>query len=83
MPIAKVLADSPSFSRQEVGDDERDGININGLAGKQTVDDYKDTLDNSTDILKITYLSDSRNWIQTFGWVVILTKILVQKEPKE
>jgi hypothetical protein len=62
MPFfSKVLADSPSFSRQEVGDDERDGININGLAGTQTVDDYKDPLDNSTDILKITYLSDSKN----------------------
>lgn len=59
--ISNVLADSPSFSRQEVGDDERDGININGLAGTQTVDDYKDPLDNSTDILKITYLSDARN----------------------
>ena len=61
MPISKVLADSPSFSRQEVGDDERDGININGLAGMQTADDYKDPLDNSTDILKITYLSDAKN----------------------
>ena len=61
MPISNVLADSPSFSRQEVGDDERDGININGLAGTQTVDDYKDLLDNSTDILKITYLSDGKN----------------------
>jgi hypothetical protein len=61
MPIAKVQAASPSFSRQEVGDDERDGININGLEGTQRVDDYKDMLDNSTDILKITYLSDSKN----------------------
>jgi hypothetical protein len=61
MLIPNVLADSPSFSRQEVGDDERDGININGLAGMQTVDDYKDPLDNSTDILKITYLSDAKN----------------------
>lgn len=61
LPISKVLADSPSFSRQEVGDDERDGININGLAGMQTADDYKDPLDNSTDILKITYLSDAKN----------------------
>ena len=61
LAISNVLADSPSFSRQEVGDDERDGININGLAGTQTVDDYKDPLDNSTDILKITYLSDARN----------------------
>jgi hypothetical protein len=61
MPIANVQADSPSFSRQEVGDDERDGININGLAGTQRVDDYKDMLDNSTDILKITYLSDTKN----------------------
>jgi hypothetical protein len=61
LPISNVLADSPSFSRQEVGDDERDGININGLAGTQTVDDYKDPLDNSTDILKITYLSDAKN----------------------
>ncbi|HEX6280790.1 MAG TPA: hypothetical protein VFZ67_01045 [Nitrososphaera sp.] len=61
MPILNVLADSPSFSRQEVGDDEHDGININGLAGSQIVDDYKDLLDNSTDILKITYLSDAKN----------------------
>ncbi|MDQ4014493.1 MAG: hypothetical protein M3136_01865, partial [Thermoproteota archaeon] len=38
MPVANVQADSPSFSRQEVGDDERDGININGLAGTQRVD---------------------------------------------
>ena len=59
--ISDVLADTPSFSRQEVGDEERDGININGLAGTQGVDDYKDLLDNSTDILKITYLSDAKN----------------------
>jgi hypothetical protein len=59
--ISNVQADSPSFSRQEVGDDERDGININGLAGTQRIDDYKDLLDNSTDILKITYLSDAKN----------------------
>jgi hypothetical protein len=61
LPILKVLADSPSFSRQEVGDDEHDGININGDAGTQSIDDYKDPLDNSTDILKITYLSDAKN----------------------
>jgi hypothetical protein len=61
MPSLNVLADSPSFSRQEVGDDEHDGININGDAGTQSVDDYKDPLDNSTDILKITYLSDAKN----------------------
>jgi hypothetical protein len=61
VPISNVLADSLSFSRQEVGDEERDGININGLAGTQRVDDYKDVLDNSTDILKITYLSDAKN----------------------
>src|SRR3712207_5187432 len=61
IPFSNVHADSPSFSRQEVGDDERDGININGLAGTQRVDDYKDLLDNSTDILKITYLSDAKN----------------------
>ena len=60
MLVSNVLADSPSFSRQEVGDDERDGININGLAGTQARDDYKDPLDNSTDILKITYLSDRK-----------------------
>ncbi len=61
MPTLNVLADSPSFSRQEVGDDEHDGININGDAGTQSIDDYKDPLDNSTDILKITYLSDAKN----------------------
>jgi hypothetical protein len=61
MPIPDALADSLSFSRHEVGDDERDGININGTVGTQTTDDYKDPLDNSTDILKITYLSDAKN----------------------
>jgi hypothetical protein len=61
VPISDVIADSPSFSRQEVGDEERDGINVNGLAGTQRIDDYKDLLDNSTDILKITYLSDAKN----------------------
>jgi hypothetical protein len=61
MPIPDALADSLSFSRHEVGDDERDGININGTVGSQTTDDYKDPLDNSTDILKITYLSDAKN----------------------
>ena len=61
MPILNVLAESLSFSRQEVGDDEHDGININGDAGTQSIDDYKDPLDNSTDILKITYLSDAKN----------------------
>ncbi len=59
--ISNVLAESPSFSRQEVGDDEHDGININGDAGTQSIDDYKDPLDNSTDIIKITYLSDAKN----------------------
>ena len=61
MPISNVLAESLSFSRQEVGDDEHDGININGDAGTQSIDDYKDPLDNSTDILKITYLSDAKH----------------------
>jgi hypothetical protein len=60
-PNPNVLADSPSFSRQEVRDDVRDGINVNGLAGTQKRDDYKDTLDNSTDIQKITYLSEGKN----------------------
>jgi hypothetical protein len=59
--IPNALADSPSFSRQEAGDDKRDGININGVAGVQGSDDYKDPLDNSTDIWKITYLSDGKN----------------------
>ena len=59
--IPNALADSPSFSRQEAGDNKRDGININGVAGVQGSDDYKDPLDNSTDIWKITYLSDGKN----------------------
>lgn len=61
IPIPGALADSPSFSRHEVGDGQRDGININGTVGTQATDDYKDPLDNSTDILKITYLSDAKN----------------------
>jgi len=59
--FSKVFADSPPFSRQEVIDGERDGVNINGLAGTQSRDDYEDPLDNSTDIQKITYLSDGKN----------------------
>jgi hypothetical protein len=61
LPNSNVLAYSPSFSRQEVGDDVRDGINVNGLAGSQKADDYKDPLDNSTDIQKITYSSEGKN----------------------
>ena len=56
-----VLGLSPSFSRQEIADDIRDGINVNGVALVQTADEYGDTLDNSTDIQRITYLSNGTN----------------------
>lgn len=57
----KVLGFSPSFSRQEIADDIRDGINVNGVKLVQTADEYGDTLDNSTDIQRVTYLSNGTN----------------------
>jgi hypothetical protein len=59
--FAYVAADSPSFSRQELSDDQGDGIKVNGLAHTQTRADYNGPLDNSTDIRKIGYLSDGQN----------------------
>lgn len=59
--FTNVVADSTSFSRQELGDDEYDGIKVDGIAHNQTRDDYNGPLDASTDIRKISYLSDGQN----------------------
>ncbi len=57
----EVLGFSPPFPRQEIGDDIRDGVNVNGVKLVQTRDEYGDALDNSTDIQRITYLSNGMN----------------------
>jgi hypothetical protein len=54
----EVFAASPVFNRQEITDDVNDGIHINIMGQSQTKDDYIDTLDESTDIQKITYSSN-------------------------
>ncbi len=43
------------FPRQEIATGVHDGIQINSTNGKQTIADYKDFLDNSSDIRRITY----------------------------
>ena len=53
-----VLAISPVFTRQEITDDFHDSIQVNGMGGSQKKGDYNDTLDESTDIQKITYFSN-------------------------
>jgi hypothetical protein len=54
----EVFAASPAFNRQEITDDVHDGIHLNIMGQSQTKDDYIDTLDESTDIQKITYSSN-------------------------
>ena len=53
-----VLAASPVFTRQEITDDFHDSIQVNGMIGNQTNNNYNSTLDKSTDIQKITYFSN-------------------------
>src|SRR5919112_2308613 len=54
----EVFAASPAFNRQDLTDDVNDGIHINITRQSQTKDDYIGTLDESTDIQKITYSSN-------------------------
>lgn len=49
-----------SFPRQEINVGTRDGVQVNGTANTQTKADYKDKLDNSSDIQKVTYFSDGK-----------------------
>jgi hypothetical protein len=48
------------FARQEITTGSHDAIQINGANGIQIAADYKDHLDNSSDIQRITYSSDGR-----------------------
>ena len=48
------------FARQEVTTGAHDGIQINGTNGRERPADYKDLLDNSSDIYRITYSSDGK-----------------------
>jgi hypothetical protein len=54
----EVFAASPAFNRQEITDDFHDGIHLNRMVEGQTKGHYNDTLDESTDIQKITYFSN-------------------------
>src|SRR5262249_37226406 len=49
-----------SFPRQEIATGARDGIEVNGNTGVQARANYKGSLDNSTDIQRITYNSDGK-----------------------
>lgn len=57
------IADSPSFSRQEVEYGQGHAIRVNTIAKSQTVvaDQQIDPLDKSSVIQRITYLSDGKN----------------------
>jgi len=48
------------FPRQEIATGVHDGIQVNSTNGKQTIADYKDFLDNSSDIQRITYSSNGK-----------------------
>src|SRR5918994_3074032 len=54
----EVFAASPAFNRQEITDDVDEGIHLNIMGQSQTKDDYIGTLDESTDIQKVTYFSN-------------------------
>jgi hypothetical protein len=56
--IHGVLAASPVFTRQEATDDSGDSIPVERTGSSQTNGVYNDTLDDSTDIQKITYFSN-------------------------
>jgi hypothetical protein len=54
----EIFAASPAFNRQEITDDFHDGIHLNRMGQSQIKDDYNDTLDESTDIQKITLVME-------------------------
>ena len=72
-----VSAQLASFPRQELNVGIRDGLQVNGTANTQTKADYKDRLDNSSDIQKVTYFSDGKNLTATL-WL----GDVVSKNPK-
>ena len=57
----EVFAASPAFNRQEITDDFHDGIHLNRMGQSQTKDDYIGTLDESTDIQKVTLVMERFN----------------------
>lgn len=70
----KVYADSPSFSRQEMNPRTHNGIQLNVINHVQTKANYKNTLDNSSDIQRITYFSDGKI-LNTTVWLGGGTKL--------
>ena len=56
--IHGVLAASPVFTRQESRDESGDSIPVNEIGSSQKNVNYNDTLDESTDIERITYFSN-------------------------
>jgi hypothetical protein len=46
--------------REEINVGSRDGIQVNSSADSQTRAEYRDKLDNSSDIQKVTYFSDGK-----------------------
>jgi hypothetical protein len=61
----EVFAASPAFNRQEITDEAHDGIYLNRMGQSQTKDEYNDTLDESTDIQRVTYFSNGTVLIAT------------------
>lgn len=70
-----VSAQLASFPRQELNVGIRDGLQVNGTANTQTKADYKDRLDNSSDIQKVTYFSDGKNLTATLWLGDVVSKI--------
>jgi hypothetical protein len=56
-----VSAQLDSFPHQELNAGSKNGFQVNGTANTPTLADYKDKLDNSSDIQKVTYFSDGKN----------------------
>lgn len=56
----EVVAQSPSFSRQELNTGFHNGIQVNAHSHTQTKVDYKGPLDNSSNIQRVTYFSDGK-----------------------
>src|SRR5918992_1842614 len=64
-PYQEVFAASPAFNRQEITDEFHDGFHFNRMGQILTNDDYNDTLDQLTDIQKITYFSNGTVLVAT------------------
>ncbi|MDQ4055785.1 MAG: hypothetical protein M3156_00035, partial [Thermoproteota archaeon] len=58
LPRQHLIVKKSQINRQEITDDVHDGIHLNIMGQSQTKDDYIGTLDESTDIQKVTYFSN-------------------------